>query len=174
MIKKVSIIIFIIFISMLYVGLSHNSRLVQSPLIDKKLPEFSLPVLQSDISADISVFPDDIFLLNIWASWCVECIREHRVLNLIKEERKIRLIGINYKDSKIDAVGWLKIYGNPYEYNIFDKDGQLGIDLGVYGVPETFLVDKNKVIRAKYIGVINEDIYYNEILPTIDKIKDDY
>ena len=75
---------------------------------------------------------------------------------------------------KIDADGWLKIYGSPYEYNIFDKAGQLGIDLGVYGVPETFLIDKNKVIRAKYIGVINEDIYYNKILPTIDKIKDDF
>jgi len=174
LINKVSIIVFIIFIGMLYAGLFNDSRLVHSPLIDKKLPEFSLPVLQSEVSADVTTFPDDIFLLNIWASWCIECIREHRVLNLIKEERKVRLIGINYKDSKIDAVGWLKIYGNPYEYNIFDKDGQLGIDLGVYGVPETFLIDKDNVIRAKYIGVINEDIYYNKILPTIDKIKDDY
>ena len=172
--NKISIMVFVIFISMLYAGLFNNSRLVHSPLIDKKLPEFSLPVLQSNITANISTFPDDIFLLNIWASWCIECIREHRVLNLIKDEKKVRLIGINYKDSKIDAVGWLKIYGNPYEYNIFDKAGQLGIDLGVYGVPETFLIDKNKVIRAKYIGVINEDIYYNKILPTIDKIKDDF
>ena len=112
--NKVSIMVFVIFISMLYAGLFNNSRLVHSPLIDKKLPEFSLPVLQSNITANISTFPDDIFLLNIWASWCIECIREHRVLNLIKDEKKVRLIGINYKDSKIDAAGWLKIYGNPH------------------------------------------------------------
>ena len=162
------------FILLLYVGLHNNSRIVQSPLIDKKLPEFNLPILQSESLAEMSTFPDDTFLLNVWASWCVECIREHQVLNLIENDKKVRLIGINYKDSTTDAIGWLKIYGNPYEYNIYDKDGQLGIDLGVYGVPETFLVDRNKVIRAKYIGVINEDIYYNEILPTIEKIKDDY
>ena len=87
MINKVSIIVFVIFISMLYAGLFNNSRLVRSPLIDKKLPEFSLPVLQSNVTANISTFPDDIFLLNIWASWCIECIREHRVLNLIKDEK---------------------------------------------------------------------------------------
>ena len=162
------------FILLLYVGLHNNARLVQSPLIDKKLPDFNLPILQSESLAEMSTFPDDTFLLNVWASWCVECIREHQVLNLIENDEKVRLIGINYKDSERDAIGWLKIYGNPYEYNIYDKDGQLGIDLGVYGVPETFLVDRNKVIRAKYIGVINEDIYYNEILPTIEKIKDDY
>ncbi len=172
--NKLSLLVFSAFILLLYVGLHNNSRIVQSPLIDKKLPEFNLPILQSESLAEMSTFPDDTFLLNVWASWCVECIREHQVLNLIENDKKVRLIGINYKDSKTDAIGWLKIYGNPYEYNIYDKDGQLGIDLGVYGVPETFLVDRNKVIRAKYIGVINEDIYYNEILPTIEKIKDDY
>ena len=172
--NKLSLLAFTIFILLLYVGLDNNSRLVHSPLIDKKLPEFNLPILQSESQAKISTFPDDTFLLNVWASWCIECIREHQVLNLVVNDEKVRLIGINYKDSESDAVGWLNIYGNPYEYNIFDKDGELGIDLGVYGVPETFLVDKNKVIRAKYIGVISEDIYYNEILPTIEKIKDDY
>ena len=172
--NRISVIIFILFISVLYAGLFNNSRLVQSPLINKSLPTFTLPILQSKSFADNSTFPDDIFLLNVWASWCVECIREHQVLNIINDDQKIRIIGINYKDSIDDAIGWLKIYGNPYEYNILDKDGQLGIDLGVYGVPETFLIDKNKVIRAKYIGVISEDIYYNEILPTIELIKDDY
>ena len=172
--NKASIIIFIIFISILYAGLFNNSKLVYSPLIDKNLPEFNLPILQSQSTANISNFPDEAFLLNIWASWCVECIREHRVLNIINSDKKIKIIGVNYKDSQEDAIGWLKIYGNPYEYNIFDKNGQLGIDLGVYGVPETFLIDKNKIIRAKYIGAINEDIYYNEILPTFKKIENDY
>tara|TARA_B100001564_G_scaffold357063_1_gene372520 strand:+ start:456 stop:935 length:480 start_codon:yes stop_codon:yes gene_type:complete len=159
---------------MLYAGLFTNSRLVHSPLIDKSLPEFNLPILQSQSFANISNFPDDVFLLNIWASWCIECVREHRVLNIIKNDKKVKLIGINYKDDYKDAIGWLKIYGNPYEYNIVDKDGQLGIDLGVYGVPETFLIDENKIIRAKYIGAISEDIYYNEILPTIKNIGNDY
>ena len=172
--NNLSLLVFSAFILLLYLGLHNNARLVDSPLIDKKLPEFNLPILQSESLAKITTFPDDTFLLNVWASWCVECIREHQILNLIENEEKVRLIGINYKDSESDAIGWLKIYGNPYEYNIYDEDGQLGIDLGVYGVPETFLVDRNKVIRAKYIGVINEDIYYNEILPTIEKIKDDY
>ena len=171
--NKASIIIFIIFISILYAGLFNNSKLVYSPLIDKNLPEFNLPMLQSQSTANISNFPDEAFLLNIWASWCVECIREHRVLNIINSDKKIKIIGVNYKDSQEDAIGWLKIYGNPYEYNIFDKNGQLGIDLGVYGVPETFLIDKNNIIRAKYIGAISEDIYYNEILPTIEIISDE-
>ena len=171
--NKIYITIFIVFVLLLYLGLSNNSRLVHSPLIDKAVPNFNLPVLQSESYANSSNFPYDVFLLNIWASWCVACIKEHQVLNLINSEKKVRLIGINYKDNEDDAIGWLKIYGNPYEYNIIDKDGQLGIDLGVYGVPETFLIDKNNIIRAKYIGAISEDIYYNEILPTIEIISDE-
>jgi cytochrome c biogenesis protein CcmG/thiol:disulfide interchange protein DsbE len=112
---------FIVFVLLLYLGLSNNSRLVHSPLIDKAVPDFNLRVLQSESYANSSNFPDDVFLLNIWASWCVACIKEHQVLNLINSEKKVRLIGINYKDNEDDAIGWLKIYGNPYEYNIIDK-----------------------------------------------------
>ena len=126
-----------------------------------KLPSFKLESLENLDTISNNVLEGD-FILNVWASWCIECIREHQVLNLVVNDEKVRLIGINYKDSEADAVGWLNIYGNPYEYNIFDKDGELGIDLGVYGVPETFLVDKNKVIRAKYIGVISCLLYTSD------------
>ena len=167
MTKKVSILIFVIFISMLYVGLSHNSRLVQSPLIDKKLPEFSLPVLQSDISADISVFPDDIFLLNIWASWCITCQIEHPYLMSLNK-RGIPVIGINYKDERDDAINWLSKFGNPYQLIIHDNKGSLALDMGVTGAPETFLVNNGKIV-AHYQGEINASIWNKVFAPIIEE-----
>ena len=108
--------------------------------------------------------------MNVWASWCLECIREHQLLKKIHEEGKIKIIGINYKDNRSDALGWLDIYGNPYTYNLYDDKGELGINLGVYGVPETFFIDNNGIIRDKYIGAITQDIYNNRLIPLLQKI----
>ncbi|MBT3548898.1 MAG: DsbE family thiol:disulfide interchange protein [Gammaproteobacteria bacterium] len=169
---KISSVIFIIFIMILFFGLFVDTRVIRSPLIGKKLPNYELIELNTGYKTDISMLPGETLLLNVWASWCLECIREHRVLMDISKDQKISIIGVNYKDEKNDAIGWLEIYGNPYIYNIYDYAGQLGLDLGVYGVPETFLVDKNRVIRAKYIGAITIEIYKEEILPMIEKINE--
>ena len=170
---KIPLIIFIFFISILFFGLFIETKLIQSPLIGKKLPNYELLELNTGYKSDIRMLPRETFLLNVWASWCLECIREHNTLTIINEDKKLKIVGINYKDKREDALGWLSIYGNPYIYNIYDYTGELGLDLGVYGVPETFLVDKNRVIRAKYIGAITNDIYQQEIIPMIEKINKD-
>ena len=173
LLKITVLLIPIIFIFMFFFLLTEKKPYPGADYKEFPIPNFNLESLyESEPLTNVDLRGD--YIINIWASWCIECVREHRVLNIIKNDKKVKLIGINYKDDYKDAIGWLKIYGNPYEYNIVDKDGQLGIDLGVYGVPETFLIDENKIIRAKYIGAISEDIYYNEILPTIKNIGNDY
>ena len=158
--NKVSLIIFVVFILILYVGLDNNSRLVHSPLINKKLPDFNMPILQSESFAGISTFPDDTFLLNVWASWCLECIREHQVLNLIENDQKVRLIGINYKDDEKNAKQFLSELGNPYTNIITDPKGINSIEFGAFGVPETYLIDnKSKLIIQKFIGPLDEKAF---------------
>ena len=169
---KIPLIIFIFFIAVLFFGLFIETRTIQSPLIGKKLPNYELVELNTTYKSDIYMLPNEPFLLNVWASWCLECIREHSVLTNIAKDKKLKIVGINYKDERNDALGWLSIYGNPYLYNIYDYTGQLGLDLGVYGVPETFLVDKNKIIRAKHIGAITNDIYQQQIIPMVEKINE--
>lgn len=169
---KIPLVIFIFFIAVLFFGLFIETRTIQSPLIGKKLPNYELVELNTGYKSDIYMLPNEPFLLNVWASWCLECIREHSVLTNIAKDKKLKIVGINYKDERNDALGWLSIYGNPYLYNIYDYTGQLGLDLGVYGVPETFLVDKNKIIRAKHIGAITNDIYQQQIIPMVEKINE--
>ena len=170
--NKIIIILFSSFILMLFIGLFTNTRIINSPLIGKELPDFNLPLLGSTEIINAQILPKEPFLLNVWASWCLECIKEHHELMQINKDKNIQIIGINYKDEKQDARGWLEIYGNPYTYNLYDYDGEFAINLGVYGVPETFLVDKYRVIRAKYIGAITNEIYYNEIIPLVKKLND--
>lgn len=169
---KIPFITFILFVLILFFGLFTDTRIIQSPLIGKKLPNYELSELNTGYKTDSFMLPDEPFLLNVWASWCLECIREHGLLSDISKSKKLKIVGINYKDKKNDAISWLAIYGNPYMYNIYDYTGQLGLDLGVYGVPETFLVDKNKIIRAKYIGAITNQIYLEEIIPMVEKINE--
>ena len=170
MTSRLSFAIFLIFIIILFFGLFTDTRKISSPLINKTLPQFNYPALRSMELVTNSNLPNETILLNIWASWCKECIREHQVLNAIAQEGNIKIIGINYKDKRTEALGWLDIYGSPYVFSINDSEGKLGLDLGVYGVPETFIVDKNGYIRAKYIGAITFDLYMNEILPLIKEL----
>jgi cytochrome c biogenesis protein CcmG/thiol:disulfide interchange protein DsbE len=146
--------IFIVLVGFLAVGLRLNPREVPSPLIGKPVPSFRLPQLQAP---DQSISPEDlrgkVWLLNVWASWCVSCRQEHPVLIELDRQKKIMIVGLNYKDDRAAAIAWLKQYGgDPYAISAVDADGRVGIDFGVYGVPETFLIDKNGVIRDKHIG----------------------
>ena len=137
------------------------------------MPNFQLMNITGSKHINQDIMAGDLKLLNIWASWCVACIEEHAVLEEIHEKKIIKIYGVNYKDKVGDALGWLKIQGNPYELNIFDEQGKLSLDLGVYGVPETFLVDKKGIIRAKYIGALNRETLYNDIVPLIEKINEE-
>ena len=164
--------IFLFLVGLFIIGLQHDPRLVPSPLIGKPSPQFELPRLED---AKLSIGKDDlkgkVVFLNVWASWCVECRREHPLLLQMSKSKKFNIIGLNYKDTREEAMDWLKQHGDPYQTSAFDQDGQVGIDFGVYGVPETFILDRGGVIRYKHIGPITPEVLKTDILPLMDKLK---
>jgi cytochrome c biogenesis protein CcmG/thiol:disulfide interchange protein DsbE len=149
-------------------GLRLDPRKIPSPLVGKPLPAFSLPTLHDPKktlgNAD---FRGKVVLINVWASWCAACKQEHPVLMRMASEKRVPLIGLNYKDKREDGLATLKAEGNPYDVSLVDTDGRIGLDWGVYGVPETFLIDKDGVIRHKHIGPITPEIWQDKLLPLI-------
>ena len=149
----------------------YSPRDIPSPLIDKPLPAFELPNLADPAQrVKKSDLLGRVYLLNVWASWCAACRDEHPLLITLAREKRVPIIGLNYKDDRDDALRWLQQLGNPYELSIADRDGRVGIDLGVYGVPETFLVDQAGVIRKKHIGPITEKSWQEKLLPVIEEL----
>jgi cytochrome c biogenesis protein CcmG/thiol:disulfide interchange protein DsbE len=164
--------LFAVLVAFLAVGLSLNPRLVPSPLIGKPAPEFTLPEL-ADPAKTLSRqdLLGKVSLVNVWASWCVSCRVEHPLLMEIAKTGKVQVYGLNYKDERPDAMRWLATYGDPYLANAFDQNGRVGIDWGVYGTPETFVVDRRGTIRYKVIGPITEDVWQKELLPLVRKLE---
>lgn len=149
----------------------YSPRDIPSPLIDKPLPSFALPNLEKpEQSVRKSDLLGRVYLLNVWASWCAACRDEHPLLVALSREKRVPIIGLNYKDERQDALRWLQQLGNPYELSIADRDGRVGIDLGVYGVPETFLIDRTGIIRKKHIGPITEKSWKEKLLPMIEEL----
>lgn len=167
----VPLIIFAVLGLLLAYGLNLDPRKIPSPLIGKPLPAFSLATVADPAR---KVGRDDllgrVYLLNVWASWCVACRQEHPFLNELARNKAVSIIGLNYKDKREDALGWLGSLGNPYELSLADNDGRLGIDLGVYGVPETFVIDKQGVIRYKQIGPITPEVWEQKLAPLIKEL----
>lgn len=163
--------IFIVLVGFLYVGLGLNPREVPSPFIDKPAPAFRVAQLH-DAAKTIS--PEDmrgkVWLLNVWASWCVSCRQEHPLLVELSKRNIVPIVGLNYKDARNEGLAWLQEWGNPYVLSAYDADGKIGIDYGVYGVPETFLIDKAGVVRAKHIGPITPEALENKLLPKIREL----
>ena len=157
--------------AVLAVGLKRDPREVPSPLIDKPAPNFALPRLD-DAAKTIRL--DDmrgkVWLLNVWASWCVACREEHPVLMEFAKKRVVPIYGLDYKDGRADALAWLARFGNPYDASLVDADGRVGIDFGVYGVPETFVIDGNGVIRLKHIGPLTPEVLRDKIEPLLKKL----
>jgi len=153
-------------------GLQNDPRYVPSPLINKIAPKFNLPSLhhpESNISVDD--IKGTVSLINVWASWCVACRLEHPILNEAVKKYHLSLYGLNYKDKRTNALIWLENLGNPYIESAYDEYGNVGIDYGVYGVPETFLLDKKGVIRYKHIGPIDKRQFDDIIMPLIKKLE---
>ena len=164
--------LFAVLVLLLAIGLRIDPKLVPSPLIDKPLPAFNLPkLITPDDNIKSSDFQGDVVLLNVWASWCVACRVEHPLLLELSKNNKILIYGINYKDTRSDAMQWLQHFGDPYRASAFDQHGLTGIDLGVYGVPETFIMDRAGIIRYKHIGPVTREALENTILPLIKKLK---
>ncbi|MCD8522034.1 MAG: DsbE family thiol:disulfide interchange protein [Saccharospirillaceae bacterium] len=140
-----------------WIGLGQEDKTsLPSPLIGKPFPTFILNTVESGESTNH--LPQEPVLVNVWATWCPTCKAEHAFLNELAKEG-VKIVGINYKDDDFKARQWLQAYGNPYLFNIADPDGKLGLELGVYGAPETFLVDSKGIIRAKHIGDLNAQVW---------------
>ena len=168
----VPLAIFMVLVAFLYRGLSLDPKRVPSPLVGKPMPEFSLPRLQ-DPAATLSDsdLKGKVSIINIWATWCVSCRAEHKVLLLLAKSNKVDIYGLNYKDERDKAKQWLLQLGDPYVANAFDADGRTGINWGVYGAPETFIMDREGIIRHKHIGPLTVDDLNNEILPLIAELQ---
>ena len=166
------LLVFVLLAGFLAVGLQRDPREVPSPLIDKPAPAFSLPQLDTP---DQQVSPKDllgqVWLLNVWASWCVACRQEHPLLVDVSKSGQVKLYGLNYKDKREDALGWLQQFGNPYLKSMSDTEGLVGIDYGVYGVPETFVIDKQGIIRYKQIGPVTPEALRDTLLPLVAKLE---
>ena len=162
---------FFALVILLAVGLKRDPRVVPSPLIDKPAPAFELPRLGSAERFSPKDMQGKGWLLNVWASWCVTCRDEHPVLVDFARTKRVPLVGLNYKDQGDDALKWLARYGDPYQFSVVDADGRIGIDYGVYGVPETYLIDRGGVIRFKQIGPVTPDLLKGKILPMIAELE---
>ncbi len=168
----IPVTVFITLIVLLAVGLTINPRRIPSPLIDKPAPELALPELYDpNINLNNKRFRDQVWVVNVWASWCGECRREHRWL--FELAGKTTLVGLNKQDATANARRWLRELGNPYQIIAVDRTGKASLDWGVYGVPETFVMDKRGIVRYKHIGAIDEKALYSIILPLIEKLENE-
>ncbi|MDR2625604.1 MAG: DsbE family thiol:disulfide interchange protein, partial [Zoogloeaceae bacterium] len=178
---------FALLVVLLAVGLTRDPREIPSPLIDKPAPEFVLPRLSDDLPFAPKDMAGQVWLLNVWASWCASCRDEHPLLVDLAQKKLLPIVGLNYKevrgDLSLDATKltpeaekreaaaranlWLATHGNPYTLSVLDLDGKVGIDYGVYGVPETYLIDKSGIIRFKQIGPITPEVLEKKLLPLI-------
>ena len=164
---------FISLTGLLWKGLYLDPKELPSMLISKLVPEFSLPSLTGERGLNNSRLPDNIYLLNVWGSYCLPCLAEHPTLMRLAEENEIPIVGLNYKDRPNLAINWLDDNGNPFEFTLVDLDGRFGIELGVYGAPETFLVDKEGRIRYRHVSILDEQVWEEIFVPFITQIKEE-
>ena len=170
--KFLPLALFIALAYFLMDGLGRDTKKLPSPLIGKTFPNLEVEdfhtgekyLIQDKLKGKIS-------LVNVWASWCVTCRAEHKMLNDIAATSNLHMVGINYKDTKKEGKRFLDILGNPFKFIIFDQQGKLGLELGVYATPETFIIDQTGLIRFKHIGEITPNIWQSEILTLIEKLK---
>ncbi|HEV7856762.1 MAG TPA: DsbE family thiol:disulfide interchange protein [Herminiimonas sp.] len=163
--------IFVVLSIFLAIGLQRNPQEIPSPFIGKPAPAFTLTQLEN---GNKNFSPQDmqgkVWLLNVWASWCAPCRAELPELLEFSKQGVAPLVGLNYTDVREDGNKWLSQFGNPYQLSVFDGDGRVGIDYGVYGVPETFIIDKQGVIRMKHVGPVTADVIKEKFLPLIKEL----
>ena len=162
---------FVLIAGLLGYGLRLDPKLVPSPLIDKQAPSFSLAMLEQPTrelsTADLV---GQVWILNVWASWCVSCRAEHEVITALAKRNLVAVVGLNYKDDLADAERWLQQFGNPYATSVIDRDGRVGIDWGVYGVPETFVIGADGLIKYKHIGPVTHESLEQKIMPVLKEL----
>lgn len=164
--------IFIVIVTFLAIGLKLDPKHIPSPFIGKPAPEFTLPMLhEPDKQLSVNDLKGKVWLLNVWASWCVSCRAEHEVVKRLVAKNIVPVYGLNYKDERTDAIEWLNRYGDPYVASLADREGDVGIDWGVYGVPETFVIDKDGIVRFKQVGPVTDEVIQETILPLIKELQ---
>ena len=163
--------IFVVLVGFLAVGLRRDPHEVPSPLIGKPAPAFDLVQLGNERRFAPADMAGQVWMLNVWASWCVACREEHPVLVQLARQNVMPIVGLNYKDQAPDAALWLQRHGDPYRLSAVDADGRVGIDYGVYGVPETYVIDKAGVIRFKQIGPVTREVLDKRILPLVQELQ---
>lgn len=167
----IPLIIFLILAVLFWRGLSLDPSSKPSALIGKPVPNFRLPSLEDPHEfVTQEIFKDQVSLLNVWATWCPTCYVEHAYLVQLAEKGVV-IIGVNYKDDFSAAQKWLQELHNPYLTTIVDADGRFGLDLGVYGAPETYVIDKKGIIRYKHVGVVDERVWANSLQPLMQKLQ---
>lgn len=165
--------LFVVLVGFFAVGLSMDPKVLPSPLIGKPAPVFSLPLLKTpDRMIQTSDLKGQVTLLNVWATWCAACAQEHATLVQIAKSGVVPIYGLDYKDSREKALVWLKERGDPYVASAFDADGRVAIDWGVYGAPETFVLDRNGIVRYKHVGPLTPAFWTQTLLPMIRELKD--
>jgi len=167
----IPLIIFFIVCFFLFKGLYSDPRKLDSALIGQSVPEFRLQDLYDPQKQyDASIFKGQKLLLNVWATWCPTCYAEHKFLNQLAE-KGVYIIGMNYKDNRGKAIKWLTDLNDPYKISLFDKDGMLGLDLGVYGAPETYFIDSKGIIQYRHVGDLNADVWRKTLSDRFEKME---
>ena len=161
---------FLLLAIFLWRGMYLDPTELPSVLIDKPMPAFAMTTVAGEPVSNAQL-PGQVFLLNVWGSYCLPCLVEHPTLMRLSEEGEFPVVGVNYKDRQPLALDWLEVNGNPFEYSILDEAGRFGIDLGVYGAPETFLVDGEGVIRYRHVGVLDESVWRDDFEPAIAALR---
>jgi cytochrome c biogenesis protein CcmG/thiol:disulfide interchange protein DsbE len=163
--------LFLVLVLFLGAGLRLDPKEVPSPLIGKPAPEFSLESLDSpSLTIAKADLLGKVWMLNVWASWCAACREEHPALVEFGRKNAVPMYGLNYKDERAAGLRWLANFGNPYTHSLYDRDGRVGIDWGVYGVPETFIIDKNGTVRFKHIGALTPEVIRTRIEPLVRQL----
>ena len=160
-----------VLIVFLAVGLTRDPHEVPSPLINKAAPAFTLPQLKEPSKTfSATDMRGKVWVLNVWASWCITCRDEHPLLLEYAKSGAVPIYGLNYKDKREDALSWLDDLGDPYVLSAADEDGRVAIDYGVYGAPETYVIDQSGTIRFKQIGPVTTDIWSKQVLPLVQEL----
>ncbi len=168
----IPLLLFLVLVGFLAVGLNRDPHEVPSPLINKPAPAFEIAQLeQANKTFSPASMKGQVWILNVWASWCVACREEHPVLVELAKSQVAPVVGLDYKDKREDALAMLARQGNPYLLSAYDANGRVGIDYGVYGVPETYVIDRTGVIRFKHIGPITSQILNQKIYPLVSELK---
>lgn len=157
----------------LFAGIGKDPSHLESALLGKPVPAFSLAELQDpDKHFDNQVFKGKVRLLNVWATWCPTCRAEHAMLLKLARQYGVPIVGLDYKDKRQDALAWLQELGNPYQLVLSDPDGKFGFDLGVYGAPETYLIDRDGIVRFRHVGEVTPRVWQETLKPLIQKYRE--